>query len=89
MIVKPGGVGRGQTVIGAKVRLRWNYKDILEYSIMAQPKPVGPASQPVGTLPAAPEPAGALVKPTKVVMGRPVAPNQVDPPVADLMGYLD
>ncbi len=56
---------------------------------MAQPKPVGPASQPVGTLPAAPQPAGALVKPTKVVMGRPVAPNQVDPPVADLMGYLD
>jgi hypothetical protein len=56
---------------------------------MAHPKSVGPASQPVGTLPAAPEPAGALVKPSKVVMGRPVAPNQVDPPVADLMGYLD
>ncbi len=56
---------------------------------MAQSKSVGSASQPVATLPATSEPAGALVKPSKVVMGRPVAPNQVDPPVADLMGYLD
>ncbi|WP_157776155.1 hypothetical protein [Gloeomargarita lithophora] len=56
---------------------------------MPQPKPVGPASQPVRTLPAASEPGGALIKPSKVVMGRPVAPNQVDPPMGDLMGYLD
>ncbi|WP_448381119.1 hypothetical protein [Gloeomargarita sp.] len=56
---------------------------------MTEPKPISPSPQPVGTLSPAPEPAGALVKPTKLVMGRPVASNQIDPPVADLMGYLD
>ncbi|MEN9215991.1 MAG: hypothetical protein Q6K90_01560 [Gloeomargarita sp. HHBFW_bins_162] len=56
---------------------------------MAKTQSLEPASQPAGTLAPAAEPTGALVKPVKVVMGRPVAPNQVDPPVADLMGYLD
>ncbi|MEN9207192.1 MAG: hypothetical protein Q6L50_10775 [Gloeomargarita sp. GMQP_bins_120] len=46
-------------------------------------------TQPAGALTKAQEPNGALVKPSKLVMGRPVAPNQVDPPVNELMGYLD
>ncbi|MCS6782360.1 MAG: hypothetical protein NZ482_04160 [Gloeomargarita sp. SKYG98] len=51
----------------------------------AETKPMPPA----GALATTQESNGALVKPTKVIMGRPVAPNQVDPPVDELMGYLD
>jgi hypothetical protein len=83
-------MGRAVASVSAvNLCLRWNYKNILETVTMTQAKPVSPNTQPVSTLSPASEPAGALVKPTKVVMGRPVAPNQVDPPVDELMGYLD